>query len=371
MTNRVGFLAVNELMTQPAVLSPTEPVHRAIGLLKKMNTYEIFVVEKNEVKGLLTIRDVLRTKNVAGSKISSLITRIPHLSENDPVNTAAKIMADHRVRAVPILKNGKLVGQITSASICDRMAQQRRLNVNASTIMTSNPVSLQEDDSVAKAKTVMTERNIDHLPVLRQREIAGVVTSNAIVFRMAPSESITPESITSEKQGRLDVAVSGLMAEPVISTPDTDVCQIIESMRERETAYSLVALWGELQGIVTYRDCLKLLTEPAEVSLPISIVGLPEDPLEAATAKTKFETVVKRLSRSIPDLLEARSVIKTSERAGHRHRYEVEVELITPKKTTSFGASGWSLPEIYDELSNKMKRVTTRKKGPRRERRPE
>jgi ribosome-associated translation inhibitor RaiA len=121
-------------------------------------------------------------------------------------------------------------------------------------------------------------------------------------------------------------------------------------------------LWGELQGIITYRDCVKLLAKPAETSLPISIVGLPDDPFEAEAAKRKFETVVKRLARSLPDLLEARSVIKTSERTGQRHRYEVEVELITPRKTTSFSTSGWSLPEVFDELSDRIKRVTTKKR---------
>jgi CBS domain-containing protein len=362
MTSRVGSLGVDELLSQPAILSPTEEVHRAIGLLRRTRNYEIFIVEHGEVKGLLTIRDVLRAKSVAGSRISSLLTRTPHLSKNGTLGAAAKIMTDHRVRSVPVLESGKLVGQITASAICSRMSQERKLNVNASTVMTSRPVSIREDDSVAKARTVMIQRSIDHLPVLRQQEIVGVVTSDAIVFRMAPSESITPKSVTGEKQARLDVGVSGLMAEPVVSAPDADVCQVIEETRRRETAYSLIALWGELQGIVTYRDCVKLLAEPAEASLPISIVGLPEDPFEAEAAKRKFETVVKRLARSLPDLLEARSVIKTSERAGRRHRYEVEVELITPKKTTSFGASGWSLPEVFDELSDKMKRVTTKKR---------
>ncbi|MGD0549970.1 MAG: hypothetical protein ABSA81_05425 [Candidatus Bathyarchaeia archaeon] len=36
--------------------------------------------------------------------------------------------------------------------------------------------------------------------------------------------------------------------------------------------------------------------------------------------------------------------------------------MVTPRKTTSFGALGWSLPEVFDELSNKMKRVTTKKR---------
>ena len=361
MTNRVGSLTVNELLTQPVVLSSTEPVHKAIGLFEKTKTYEIFVVEKNEVIGILTIRDLLRAKSVAGSKISSLITRVPHLSENDTVSAAAGIMINYRVRAVPIMRDHKLIGQITSASICDKISQERKLNVPASGVMTPNPISIRENDSAAKARNLMIQKNIDHLPALREREIAGVITSDAIVYTMAPSESITPESITSEKQARLDVEVSGLMSEPVISAPDADVCQVIELMRKRGTTYSLVALWGELQGIITYRDCVKLLTEPEKASLPIVIVGLPEDPFEAAAARTKFETVVKRIAKSLPDLLEARSVIKTSEKAGQRHRYEVGVELITARKTTSFSASGWSLPELYDGLSDKMKRVTTKK----------
>ena len=362
MTIRVGSLSVNELLSQPVILSPTEEVHRAIGLLKRTKSYEIFAVEQGKVKGLLTIRDVLKAKSVAGSKISSLLTRTPNLSRNDTVATAAKIMTDYRVRSVPVLEDSKLIGQITALSICGRLMEEGKLNVNASAVMTSNPVSLGVDESAAKARTLMIQRNIDHLPVFRMREIVGVVTSDAIVFRMAPSESITPESITSEKQARLDVKVSGLMTDPVIMTPDADVCQLIEEMRRRETTYSLVALWGELQGIVTYRDCIKLLAEAPKPALPISIVGLPEDPFEAETAKRKFENVVKRVSKSLPDLLEARSVIKTSERAGQRHRYEVEVELITPRKTTSLGASGWSLPEVFDELSGKMKRVTTKKR---------
>lgn len=111
MASHIGFLTVNELLTHPVILSPAEHVHRAIGLLEKMRTYELFVVEKGEVKGLLTIRGVLKTRSIAGSKVSSLITRVPHLSRNDTVSTAARIMTEYRVRAVPIMEDGKLTGR--------------------------------------------------------------------------------------------------------------------------------------------------------------------------------------------------------------------------------------------------------------------
>ncbi len=159
----------------------------------------------------------------------------------------------------------------------------------------------------------------------------------------------------------MNTRVSGLMVRDLATSgPNTDVSQVITQMRKQAASYSLVTLWGELQGIITYRDCVKLLAEPTKETLPISIVGLPDDPFEAEAAKAKFERVVKRQIRSIPNLLEARSVIKTFEKAGQRRRYEVEVELITPSRTTLFNLSGWSLPEVYDDLSARMKRVTVK-----------
>jgi len=366
----VRSMKVDELTTRALTVDPTEPISRAIGLLKGSNAYEAFAVEKNQVVGMVTIRDILRVKDITTSKISTVMTHVPQLIKDETVSKAARMMTDHRIRAIPIVESGKLAGQVTAASICDQLSRQGTLNLTAATIMTPDPISLREDDLVSKARTLMVQKSIDHLPVLRKQEIAGIVTSDAIVFRMTPPERIARESIVAEEQKRLSLRVSGMMAtEPAISAPDADVCRVIEQIRKRESTYSLVALWGELQGIITYGDCVKLLAEPREESLPISIVGLPEDPFEAEAAKAKFETVVKRLARSLPDILEARSVIKTSERTGHRRRYEVKVELITPKKTMFYGLSGWSLPEVFDELSERMKRVTTKKPKPRRDRR--
>ena len=367
MMKNIGSLAVKDLLTPPVTVSPTESVSKAIGLLRESNAYEVLVVQENEFKGLVTIRDILKVSNITSARISNLTTRIPQLSEDDTVSKAAKIMTDHRIRAIPVLDKGRLIGELTAISICERMSEQGRLNLTAAGIMTPNPLSLREDDSVSKARTMMIQENIDHLPVIDHRRIAGILTSDAIVFRLTPPERIARESIVAEEQRRLDVKVSGLMAsDPVLSTPNLDVSEVIEAMRRRRTTYSLVALWDELQGIITYRDCVRLLAEPAEETLPISVVGLPEDPFEAEAARAKFERVVRRLAKSLPDLLEARSVIKTFEKAGRRSRYEVEVDLITSRKRTSYSLSGRSLPEIYDELSARMKRLTTKKRKPAR-----
>jgi len=364
--NRMGSLEISELLTSPVTINRSEPVSKAIGLLQRTKAYEVFVIDEKEVLGIVTIRDLLKAKHILTGKIASLMTRIPVLTRRDSVGRAAKIMTDYRVRAVPIVEGGELVGQVAASSICNLMMQAGRMNLSAGRVMTPNPMVLQEGDLAAKARTVMIQKNIDHLPVLRGRDIVGIVTSDALVFRMTP-ERIGADSLVAERQRRLELKVSGLMAaDPVTSTPDTDFSQVIKEMSRRRTTYSLVAVWGELQGIITYRDCVRLLVTPVTEAVPISIVGLPDDPFEGQVARTKFERVVKRLARSLPNLLEARSVIRTSEKTGQRRRYEVEVALITPSRTISFRSSGWSLPAIYDELSNRMKRLTTKKLKKRR-----
>jgi CBS domain-containing protein len=360
--NRMGSLEISELSTSPVTINRSEPVSKAIGLLRKTKAYEVFVIDEKEVLGIVTIRDLLKARHILTGKIASLMTRIPVLTRRDSVGRAAKTMTAYRVRAVPIVEGGELVGQVTASSICNLMVQAGRMNLSAGRMMTPNPMVLQEGDFAAKARTVMIQKNIDHLPVFRGRDIVGIVTSDALVFRMTPSERIGADSLVAERQRRLELKVSGLMAtDPVTSTPETEVSQVIKEMNRRRTTYSLVAVWGELQGIITYRDCVRLLVTPVTEAVPISIVGLPDDPFEGQVARTKFERVVKRLAKSLPSLLEARSVIRTSEKTGQRRRYEVEVALITPSRTISFRSSGWSLPAIYDELSDRMKRLTTKK----------
>ena len=190
------------------------------------------------------------------------------------------------------------------------------------------------------------------LDAIESHVLADLVETRDLVQRtlasgMLPADPETRDRVLDlvakrQLRGLKDIANHALVVEQSAIAPLT--MGIIHYKRRREIQEAMTTFVHD------------------EAKHSVSIVGLPEDPFEAEIAKRKFETVVDRVSRSLPDLLEARSVIKTSERAGQRHRYEVEVELITPRKTTSFGASGWSLPEIFDELSNKMKRVTTKKR---------
>ncbi|HYB76531.1 MAG TPA: hypothetical protein VEC08_06205 [Nitrososphaerales archaeon] len=90
---------------------------------------------------------------------------------------------------------------------------------------------------------------------------------------------------------------------------------------------------------------------------PFYIVGLPEEPVEAAEAKMKFERLSSELCRVFPFVEEIRAVVKSKKAAKDHARYEVSVEVYTPKERHSFSGAGYNLAAVFDSLGPKMKRL--------------
>jgi ribosome-associated translation inhibitor RaiA len=142
-------------------------------------------------------------------------------------------------------------------------------------------------------------------------------------------------------------------------------------MLKSAKTYILVNQWEELQAIATQRDFMSLLVEAEpEPEVPIFMVGLPEDPFEAEATKAKFKRTINQLHRHFPDILEARSVVKSkfTKPGKERGRYEVTVHIKTPKNSYSYSEGGWELPVIYDMITDRLKRLLTQKQKRRRTR---
>lgn len=92
-------------------------------------------------------------------------------------------------------------------------------------------------------------------------------------------------------------------------------------------------------------------------SPPFYIVGLPEEPLEASEARTKFEHLSTDLCRVYPYIEEVRAVVKSKKASKSHARYEVSVEVYTPKEVHAFSESGYNLATVFESMGPKMKRM--------------
>ena len=102
---------------------------------------------------------------------------------------------------------------------------------------------------------------------------------------------------------------------------------------------------------------------PRESNPPYYIVGLPDEPVEATEAKIKFEKLSEELVKVYPFIEEIRAVVK-SKKPGKTHaRYEVSVEIYTPKERHAFSGTGYNIATVFDSMGPKMKRLLSSKQS--------
>ena len=336
------------------------------------NSYEVFIEEQKKV-GVITTRDLLSVRNIETRKSSSLINHLPRIGPATTLGTAVKVMAEYRLRSLPIVQKDKVIGQVTAASVMERVGKSIQASkLKAQSLMTKDPVTIRRDTLSTTARRLIQRKRIDHLPVLEDGRIYGILTTSHLVNALLPSSSVKSGRRLGSRRGgaesarRFDYAVDRLLNRHTVKSAIEDpLSRIVSDIISSDSTYSLVTLAGELQGIITFRDIIKLVAEPEKThDIPLNIIGLPDDALEAEASKRKFKEVIGKVKRVIPDLQEAVAMIKTKDTGGRR-RYEVKIKLVTLRRIRSYTESGWDLPSVYDRLSDRLKRLLSSKPSPK------
>lgn len=97
---------------------------------------------------------------------------------DDPVLEAIRLMAEKRVGALPVLRNGVLAGIMSERDYARKVVLLGRSSAETpvSTIMSAPVVTVTSADTVPHCMEVMTTRRIRHLPVVDQGSLIGMVS---------------------------------------------------------------------------------------------------------------------------------------------------------------------------------------------------
>ena len=124
----VGKRMSKVLITVP----PDLPVPDALALMTKEKIRHIPVIEKGKLKGIITKNDLL---NASPSKATSLsvweinylvskikvadvmTTKVYTTTEDTPIEEAARVMSDKKISCLPVLRGKDLVGIITETDL--------------------------------------------------------------------------------------------------------------------------------------------------------------------------------------------------------------------------------------------------------------
>ena len=122
------MIKVSDAMVKKVLtIDSDESIEDAVKIMSKKHVGSLIVTKRGKPAAIFTERDLLTrvlgkgvsTKKKVGKYSSSPLTVI---SPDMDLKDAARAMAQLRIRRLPVLKNGKLVGVVTSADIVKAIA---------------------------------------------------------------------------------------------------------------------------------------------------------------------------------------------------------------------------------------------------------
>src|SRR5437870_10655656 len=136
--------------------------------------------------------------------VRDLMTPTPlSVSPNTPVNEARALMQQHRIRHLPVLENGRLVGMVsdrdirlvlpspaTSLSVYEIGYLLTRLTVGE--IMTYFPITIGADRPVTDAVKRMLAYKIGALPVVEHGQLIGMLTRTDLLHAFLQAQVALP-----------------------------------------------------------------------------------------------------------------------------------------------------------------------------------
>ena len=105
-------------------------------------------------------------------RVKQLLARKGHelwsIDAEEPVLAAIQIMADRHVGALPVTREGRLVGIVSERDYARKVILLGRSSAETAVwqIMSAPVVTVSPDEPVRRCMEIMTERRIRHLPVV-------------------------------------------------------------------------------------------------------------------------------------------------------------------------------------------------------------
>ena len=120
-------------------------------------------------------------------KVVDVMTKNPLvMTPAETIGQADELMTENRIRQLPVVDEGALLGIITDRDIRSFLAQSalvepeeraKVLGTNVREIMTAEPLTLAPDDDLREAIELLIEEKIGGIPVVDQAEgLVGIVT---------------------------------------------------------------------------------------------------------------------------------------------------------------------------------------------------
>jgi predicted transcriptional regulator len=122
--------------TDVATIAPQASIKRAADWLRAKDVGALVVARDDTVLGIISERDIVRALAQYGELVASMHVKdimthgVITVAPGDDLNRVMRLMTRHRVRHLPVLRNGKLAGIISIGDVVKRRLDDLELETN-------------------------------------------------------------------------------------------------------------------------------------------------------------------------------------------------------------------------------------------------
>ena len=111
-------MKIKEIMNKAIVIDHDVSAKAAAKIMSNRNIGSLIVLRKNKIAGILTERDIMKNISSLGKRITRIMSKgVITINQGDSVDNAALLMTEKKVKRLPVIDSGRLVGIITATDI--------------------------------------------------------------------------------------------------------------------------------------------------------------------------------------------------------------------------------------------------------------
>lgn len=363
-------MQLREIMSREIIsLSPNDTVTNLISLLEKHHIHEIFVMEKNKLKGMIFSK-TLTTKGITNpdkTKISTIMQSPPPIvSPDDNVEKAADLIFKTNLRAIPVCEEGEVVGIVSIHDIINSASTLKSFRQTAAEQIMSVPETIAEDADIGKARVIMREKNISHLPVVdNEGRLKGMITTFDLLKVIKTRERMDWYSMAAEMERIMGIPISTIVnANPVTSERRTSLSEIVGLMNKHGLSSIVITENKAPVGIITAKDLLEFyISGLQKKGVYYQIVGMrDEDQFVVDTLDRMVGDSIKKLSSIFNPQYFIMHVKRHDVGLKNKIKYSVRLRFMTDKGMFISKAWKWDLRDAVGEALDNLERIVKKEK---------
>ncbi|BCU69432.1 histidine kinase [Stygiolobus caldivivus] len=373
-------MSIKELIEEPkVVVTYSDRIREIVTKMRDNNQWVVPVVKDKEVIGILSYNDLLRKRISPESKVINLMSPLLSVNEDDDIQRVVAKFYTTKARAIPVINNKRrLVGMITREKLLAYFLNSGDFaKTKVREYMNSPVITVNAEDSVARARWLMSNNNITKLPVMEEKKVSGIVSARDIVDRLYSSGGKKKSSILTEEERLMALPVKEIMNYPVVTTKgDESVEKAVDIMLSKKIS-GMPVLEGEyLVGMFSGIDAISIIAKKYQMEIPIEAKLIGE--LKQGDMKALIDGILERyLSRleKLTDIINFKVTFKEESKSEGKKLYQVTARAVTKMGDFVTKDSDWdpvtavrkAVEKLEERVQKELRKMETSRRKPKAE----